>query len=202
MTEKELKKLNRYQLLELIIMQTEQIQELEVQLKQAQAQIDAQEIRIAEAGSIAEASLQLSGIFEAAQAAADIYLENVRKQTTDADIIRENARLDAARMTQEAEQYIARITAEADEKIAQMTEDAHALLEDAHLRSAEQLHYAEIAVEEAEKKAAKILADTTAICAEKEKSINAYIASIQASFHSQFQSLDQLSQSRAAQNGL
>ncbi len=202
MTEKELKKLNRYQLLELIIIQSEQIQDLETQLKQAQAQIDAQDIRIAEAGSIAEASLQLSGIFEAAQAAADIYLENVRKQTSDADIIRENARLDAARMTHDAEQYIARITAEADQKIAQMTEDANALLEDAHLRSAEQLRYAETAVEEAEKKAAKILADTTEICMEKERSINAYIASIQASFHSQFQNLDQLSQIHAAQNGL
>lgn len=31
------------------------------------------------AGSIAEASLQLSGIFEAAQRAADLYLENIKR---------------------------------------------------------------------------------------------------------------------------
>lgn len=191
MTEKELKKLNRYQLLELIIIQSEQIQELQNQLQQAQEQIDAQNIRIAEAGSIAEASLQLSGIFEAAQSAADIYLENVRKQTADADLIRENARQDAER-----------ITAEAAQKAAQMTEVAKALLEDAQIKAEEKLLHAQTTLDEAEKKSARMMEETTAVCMEKEKSINAYIASIQASFHSQFQNLDQLSQRRAAQSEL
>ena len=191
MTEKELKKLNRYQLLELIIIQSEQIQELQNQLQQAQEQIDAQNIRIAEAGSIAEASLQLSGIFEAAQSAADIYLENVRKQTADADLIRENARQDAER-----------ITAEAAQKAAQMTEVAKALLEDAQIKAEEKLLHAQTTLDEAEKKSARMMEETTAVCIEKEKSINAYIASIQASFHSQFQNLDQLSQRRAAQSEL
>ena len=191
MTEKELKKLNRYQLLELIIIQSEQIQELQNQLQQAQEKIDAQNIRIAEAGSIAEASLQLSGIFEAAQSAADIYLENVRKQTADADLIRENARQDAER-----------ITAEAAQKAAQMTEVAKALLEDAQIKAEEKLLHAQTTLDEAEKKSARMMEETTAVCIEKEKSINAYIASIQASFHSQFQNLDQLSQRRAAQSEL
>lgn len=191
MTEKELKKLNRYQLLELIIIQSEQIQELQNQLQQAQEQIDAQNIRIAEAGSIAEASLQLSGIFEAAQSAADIYLENVRKQTADADLIRENARQDAER-----------ITAEAAQKAAQMAEVAKALLEDAQVKAEEKLLQAQTTLDEAEKKSARMMEETTAVCMEKEKSINAYIASIQASFHSQFQNLDQLSQRRAAQSEL
>lgn len=35
-----------------------------------------------EAGSIAEVSMELSGVFEAAQKAADIYLENIRKLWT------------------------------------------------------------------------------------------------------------------------
>lgn len=191
MTEKELKKLNRYQLLELIIIQSEQIQELQNQLQQAQEKIDAQNIRIAEAGSIAEASLQLSGIFEAAQSAADIYLENVRKQTADADLIRENARQDAER-----------ITAEAAQKAAQMTEVAKALLEDAQIKAEEKLLHAQTTLDEAEKKSARMMEETTAVCMEKEKSVNAYIASIQASFHSQFQNLDQLSQRRAAQSEL
>lgn len=191
MTEKELKKLNRYQLLELIIIQSEQIQELQNQLQQAQEQIDAQNIRIAEAGSIAEASLQLSGIFEAAQSAANIYLENVRKQTADADLIRENARQDAER-----------ITAEAAQKAAQMAEVAKALLEDAQIKAEEKLLHAQTTLDEAEKKSARMMEEATAVCMEKEKSINAYIASIQASFHSQFQNLDQLSQRRAAQSEL
>ncbi len=36
-------------------------------------------IKLREAGSIAEASLRLSGIYEAAQKAADLYLENVER---------------------------------------------------------------------------------------------------------------------------
>lgn len=39
----------------------------------------SKEIQLAEAGSIAEAALRLSGIFEAAQEAADLYLMNVKK---------------------------------------------------------------------------------------------------------------------------
>ena len=134
---------------------------------------------------------QLSGIFEAAQSAADIYLENVRKQTADADLIRENARQDAER-----------ITAEAAQKAAQMTEVAKALLEDAQIKAEEKLLHAQTTLDEAEKKSARMMEETTAVCMEKEKSVNAYIASIQASFHSQFQNLDQLSQRRAAQSEL
>ena len=36
-------------------------------------------IKLREAGSIAEASLKLSGIYEAAQKAADLYLENIER---------------------------------------------------------------------------------------------------------------------------
>lgn len=78
MTEKELKKLNRYQLLELIIMQSEELESVKAQLQQAQHQLEQRNIDIKEAGNIAQAALQLSGIFEAAQAAADMYIENVK----------------------------------------------------------------------------------------------------------------------------
>ena len=66
MTEKELKKLNRKQLLELLLVQTERINRLQKQLAER------------DAGSIAEAALKLNGVFEAAQAAADQYIENIK----------------------------------------------------------------------------------------------------------------------------
>ena len=66
LTEKDLRKLNRYQLLELLVAQTERADK-------------AQELKIATLGSIAEASLQLSGIFEAAQKAADLYIDGAKK---------------------------------------------------------------------------------------------------------------------------
>ena len=57
MTEKELKKLNRYQLLEMIILQTEQVNELTAELEKTRAPLESQQIRAAQAGSIAAAAL-------------------------------------------------------------------------------------------------------------------------------------------------
>ena len=58
MTEKELRKLNRYQLLELLVMQTERVEKLQKQLEQMEAQFNDQDIRLTAMGSIAEASLR------------------------------------------------------------------------------------------------------------------------------------------------
>lgn len=75
MTEKELKKLNRYQLLELLIAQTERAENLEAQMEALRNSDHDKDLQIAVLGSIADASLQLNGVFQAAQAAADMYLE-------------------------------------------------------------------------------------------------------------------------------
>ena len=83
MTEKELKKLNRYQLLELLVMQTERADSLQKKAEQLQAQLDDRELRFARLGSIAEASVYISGVLEAAQKAADLYLESAKKQADD-----------------------------------------------------------------------------------------------------------------------
>ena len=83
MTEKELKKLNRYQLLEMLILQTERADELQKQLEIAQKQLQSRNVRIKELGSIAEASLHISGMMDAAQNAADIYLEAAKKNAAE-----------------------------------------------------------------------------------------------------------------------
>lgn len=95
MTEKELKKLNRYQLLEIIIMQTEELQKVTKELEQAKALLEKQQIKAVRAGSIAQASLSLAGVFEAAQSAADIYLESVKEYAAHAEDIIANAQAEA-----------------------------------------------------------------------------------------------------------
>ena len=100
MTEKELRKLNRYQLLELLVMQTKRDNELQEKLDALEAQIRERDIRLSEIGSIAEASLQLSGVFEASQKAADLYLATVKKQAAE---ITEDARRQAASIIRKAE---------------------------------------------------------------------------------------------------
>ena len=80
MKEKDLKKLNRYQLLELLIVQTERADSLQAKLEEAEKQLNEQELKMASLGSIAEASLQLGGVFEAAQKAADLYVDAAKKR--------------------------------------------------------------------------------------------------------------------------
>lgn len=101
MTEKELRKLNRYQLLELLIIQTERADQLQKKLEAAENQLNDQDIRLTVLGSIAEASLQLSGVFEAAQAAADRYLSEAQKKAVE---IEEEASRKAARIVADAEE--------------------------------------------------------------------------------------------------
>lgn len=75
-----LKKLSRQDLLEMLIAEEKRVEKLEKELEEARAQLQERQIRIEESGSIAEAALKLNGIFEAAQAAADQYLENIKQQ--------------------------------------------------------------------------------------------------------------------------
>lgn len=79
MTEKELKKLNRKQLLELLLVQTSRADELEAQLTEARAQLEKRELLEMEAGTMAEAALKLNGVFEAVDAAAAQYLQNIKR---------------------------------------------------------------------------------------------------------------------------
>jgi len=78
---KDLKKLNRKQLLELLLEQTKRVEELEELLRIAQDKMNERILAETEAGSIAEAALRLNGVFEAAQAAADQYVANVKRMT-------------------------------------------------------------------------------------------------------------------------
>ena len=95
MTEKELKKLNRYQLLEMLIIQTERADELERKLEEVQKKLDSRDVQMTVIGSIAEASLHLSGVFEAAQNAADLYLKAAQERidTMEAEAAREAERI-------------------------------------------------------------------------------------------------------------
>ncbi len=78
MTNKELKRLSRADLLELLIGQEKEIRQLRAQLQEANEKLESRRITMEEAGSIAEASLQLNGVFSAAEAAAAQYLDNVK----------------------------------------------------------------------------------------------------------------------------
>ena len=80
MTDQELRKLKRNELLQIMIAQSKKITELQEKLEEAERKLADREIMLKDAGNIAEAALRLNHIFEDAQKAADQYLSNVKKQ--------------------------------------------------------------------------------------------------------------------------
>lgn len=79
MTDKELKKLRRAELLELMLEQSREIDRLRAELSETKKALESRELRIEQTGSIAEAAAVLNGLFETAQATASLYLENVER---------------------------------------------------------------------------------------------------------------------------
>jgi cell division septum initiation protein DivIVA len=108
-TDKDLKKLNRYQLLELLIIQTERADKMQARLEEMEKQANEQSVKMTSLGSIAEASMQLSGVFQAAQTAADQYIEGARMK---AEEIEESAYKKAAEILAQAQQQARRIKGE------------------------------------------------------------------------------------------
>lgn len=81
MTSKELRRLSRRDLLEMLISQTRELNQLRQELGEAHEALNTRQILLSNSGSIAEAALQLNKVFEAAQAAADQYLESIRRNS-------------------------------------------------------------------------------------------------------------------------
>jgi len=85
LSDKELQRLKRGELLEILLDQSRENESLKLQLEEKSRMIEdlnsklaSRKIAIREAGTIADASLKLNGVFEAAQAAAQQYLDNLQ----------------------------------------------------------------------------------------------------------------------------
>lgn len=78
MTEKEMKRLSRRRLFEMLENQDKELQKTREMLAEAEASLRKREIAIDKAGTLAEAALQVNEVFDAAQAAGQQYLENIR----------------------------------------------------------------------------------------------------------------------------
>lgn len=77
MNERTLKQLKKIELYEILLAQSKEIDRLKQELIETQQKLENKQIIIQEAGSLADVALKLTKIFEEAQKAADIYLENI-----------------------------------------------------------------------------------------------------------------------------
>lgn len=80
MAGKDLRKLSKTDLLELLIEQGRENLALKERLEKAEAELAQRRLHMEQSGSIAEAALKLSGVFEAAQKAIDLYRENCEQE--------------------------------------------------------------------------------------------------------------------------
>ena len=61
--------------------QEQEIERLKAKVAELQATLDNYEIKINETGTLADASAQISNLFEAAQATVETYVENIKKRS-------------------------------------------------------------------------------------------------------------------------
>ena len=88
MKEKDLRRLKRVELLDMLIeqgrlvdAQAEEIKKLKEEREELNRKLEDRRISLEKAGSIAEASLGIAKVFTAAEDAARIYLENLREKS-------------------------------------------------------------------------------------------------------------------------
>ena len=114
MTEKELRKLGRTELLELLLAERKENEQLQAQLAEAQQKLESRALTLAQTGSIAEAALALNNVFDAAETAAQQYLENVRLQNGDQEAVCRRMEAKAGQIIADAEQYAQEVYRRAD----------------------------------------------------------------------------------------
>lgn len=119
MTDQEFRRLTREDLIEIIYEQQKRLEQAEQENERLQQALSAREMKLQNAGSIAEAALALNGVFEAAQAAADDYVAQVRAANEQTQTLCDRLVADARR---KADAIVAQAQKQADE-IAAMTDE-------------------------------------------------------------------------------
>ena len=119
MTDKELRKLSRAELLQMLITQIEENKKMQDRLSEVESKLQDRQICIDNVGSLAEASMSLNGVFQAAEAAAQQYLENIRSMNSQQEFVckdmQTKAEKRASEIILEAQTYSQKMHAEADE---------------------------------------------------------------------------------------
>lgn len=150
MTEQDLRKLHRTELLELVQDLTKENQVLRVELDKLRNQLASRTIAIEKSGSLAEAAIRINGVFEACQAACEQYTMNLQQRVAEQErisqeleqrnqILEQLTREKCEQMLRETEmeQRIRKdkINEEINDCLSRAKEEAFALVNDAQMRA-------------------------------------------------------------------
>ena len=118
MTDKEFKRLRRSQLIEIIYQLQLKQEELEADNEKLSNALADKRLRVRDAGNIAKAALEIHNVMQAAQDAANHYLEEVKLRIDDEkERILNRANDKAAAIIAQAQQEAAEIVAQAQQEI-------------------------------------------------------------------------------------
>lgn len=128
MTDRELRKLHRSELLELLIAQGKENAALQERLTQAEEAAQTREMTIREAGSMASAAVEINDLIGAAQRAVDLYTENIYRvcleQEGKAEELVGEAQAQADRLVSDADECVERMMAALENRALEIVRDA------------------------------------------------------------------------------
>lgn len=115
MTAKELKRLSRMELLQLLLVRTQETEQLKEENRVLKEQLECRNLQVTEAGNLAEATIRINGVMEAAQEAAQQYLDNIHQ-------LKEKTKLDCMALEDQARQKCESLTRQTEALCAQIEE--------------------------------------------------------------------------------
>ena len=123
MTDKEFKRLNRSQLIDIIYQFQLQVDKLTEQNKELERKLTDKRLRLGRAGNIADAALEINDCFRSAQNAAEQYLDEIKA-------IREETEVERQRILAQAHAEAAQIIADSKKTHGDYDSAIEAILKD------------------------------------------------------------------------
>lgn len=102
MVSKELKKLSRRDLIDIIYQMKKNEQKMEAEMNALKEALDDKHLRLSEAGSIAEAATSITDVFAVAQKTADLYLQEI-------SFMKEETRKECIKRIEEADDTVRKL---------------------------------------------------------------------------------------------
>ena len=131
MTDKEFKRLNRSQLIEIIYQLQLRQEEMTAENERLSKELEDKRIRVDKAGNIADAALEINNVMQAAQSAAAQYLDEVRlRADEEGRQILQEARDEAAVIILQAQVEAAKIIAQAKQEMPDYDQVIEAILKE------------------------------------------------------------------------
>ena len=115
MVSKELKRSGRRELIDIIYQMKKNEQKLQSEIVSLQEALQARQLHVSTAGSIADAALSITNVFSSAQTAADLYLQEIARMKQDTEA-------ECAKMLEDAKQRAAEMIAQSEKQCADLNE--------------------------------------------------------------------------------